>query len=72
LALDLEQVVQYLDKLDKETKAIKKEALRFCWYMRGGLTYEEAIMLGQSERNIIADIIKDNMETTKESGMPFF
>ena len=40
--------------------------------MRGGLTYEEAIMLSQTERNIIGDIIKDNMETTKESGMPFF
>ena len=40
--------------------------------MRGGLTYEESIMLSQMERNIIADIIKDNMETTKESGLPFF
>jgi hypothetical protein len=72
LALDREQVVQYLESLDKETKAVKREALRFCWYMRGGLSYEEAIMLSQTERQIIGDIIKDNMETTKESGMPFF
>jgi hypothetical protein len=40
--------------------------------MRGGLTYEEAYTLGQQERDIISDIIKDNLETTKKSKMPFF
>ena len=72
MTLNNEQVVQYLESLDKETKAVKKEALRFCWFLRGGLTYEEAIMLSQLERQLIGEIIKDNMETTKESGLPFF
>ena len=72
MTLNNEQVVQYLEGLDKETKAVKKEALRFCWFLRGGLTYEEAIMLSQLERQLIGEIIKDNMETTKESGLPFF
>ena len=40
--------------------------------MRGGLTYDEAIMLGIEERNIIGKIVEDNMETTKNSGLPFF
>lgn len=40
--------------------------------MRGGLTYDEAIMLNQSEREIVAKIVKDNMEATKKSGLPFF
>lgn len=40
--------------------------------MRGGLTYDEAINLGSHEREMVSNIIKDNMETTKESGMPFF
>lgn len=40
--------------------------------MRGGLTYNEAMNLGQSERKIIAELIKENLETTKKSGMPFF
>lgn len=43
-----------------------------CWYMRGGLSYDDAMMLSQSERMIIADIIKSNLETTKETRLPFF
>ena len=42
------------------------------WYMRGGISYEDAMMLSLAEREIIGNIIKDNMETTKKSGMPFF
>jgi hypothetical protein len=40
--------------------------------MRGGLTYEEAVMLGIQEREIIGDLIKENLEVTKKSGLPFF
>jgi hypothetical protein len=40
--------------------------------MRGGLNYNEAMMLGHTERQIIGDIIKDNLETTKKTQMPFF
>jgi hypothetical protein len=40
--------------------------------MRGGLTYNEAMHLGVEERKAISDIIKDNMETTKKTGLPYF
>lgn len=70
--MDNEQIVKLIESYDKQSRAIKEEALRFCWYMRGGLTYDEAINLGSQERELISKIIKDNMETTKESGMPFF
>jgi hypothetical protein len=65
-------IVAYIESLERETKAIKEDLLRVCWYMRGGISYEDAMYLSQSERDIIAKIIKDNMETTKKSGMPFF
>lgn len=42
-----------------------------CWYMRG-MSYSEAISLTQDEREIVGEIIKDNLETTKKSGLPFF
>ena len=42
------------------------------WYMRGGLTYNDAMALSSSEREIIGEIIKKNMETTEKSGLPFF
>jgi len=40
--------------------------------MRGGLSYEDSLNLSLQEREIIGGIIKKNMETTKESGLPFF
>jgi hypothetical protein len=64
--------VELLDSYDKESKAFREEALRMCWYMRGGLSYEDAMFLTQQERDIIGKIIKDNMDTTQKSGLPFF
>jgi len=58
--------------MDKEINDIRSEALRLAWYMRGGLPYDQAMRLSVSERKIIAQIIQENMETTKKSGLPFF
>lgn len=40
--------------------------------MRGALSYDEAMSLSLEDRKIIADIVKDNLETTKKSGRDFF
>tara|TARA_B100000745_G_C20055596_1_gene360087 strand:- start:19 stop:141 length:123 start_codon:yes stop_codon:yes gene_type:complete len=40
--------------------------------MRGGVTYQESLVMSQEERKIIADIIKENLDTTKKTGQPFF
>lgn len=37
-----------------------------------GLSYTEAMHLGWEEREIVAEIIKENLETTKKTGLPFF
>ena len=58
--------------MEEDTKQIRQEALKMCWYMRGGVTYDQALQLSVSERTIISEIVKDNMETTKKSGLPFF
>ena len=58
--------------METEVDEIRLEALRMAWYMRGGLPYDQALQLSVSERKIISNIIKDNIETTKKSGMPFF
>jgi hypothetical protein len=67
-----EQVVGLLNQYEKESKAIKEELLKLCWFMRGGISYDEAFLLSSQEREIIGKIIEDNMETTKRSGLPFF
>jgi hypothetical protein len=40
--------------------------------MRGGLTYQEAMNLSHTERVIIGKIIKENIETTKKTGLAWF
>jgi hypothetical protein len=67
-----DKISKIVDEMDKDVKNIKEESLRMCWFMRGGLTYTEAMNLSVQERNLISKIIKDNMETTKKSGMAFF
>jgi hypothetical protein len=58
--------------MDKETVDIKREALQLSWYMRGGITYDQALQLSVGERTLIGELIKENLETTKKSGLPFF
>ena len=72
MTLTTDEIVELLDEFDKESKAIRKELLSMCWYMRGGITFEDAVMLSHNDRTMIAKIIKENLETTKESGLPFF
>jgi len=58
--------------MEKETQDIRLDVLKLCWYMRGGVTYDEAMQMGQTDRNLINNIVKENLETTKKSGLPFF
>jgi hypothetical protein len=40
--------------------------------MRGGITYVDAMNLSSTERELVSSLIKENLETTKKSGLPFF
>jgi len=71
LALDNESIVNWVEQLEKESKALKEEVLKICWFMRGGISYSEGMQLSSEERKIISDIINDNLETTKKTGLPF-
>jgi len=55
-----------------DVKNIKKNVLKMCWYMRGGVTYDELMDMSITERNLISGIIEENLETTKKSGLAFF
>ncbi len=70
--LDSDGIAKMVDTMEKETRNIRLDILKLCWYMRGGITYDEAMQMSQSERSIINDIVKENLETTKKSGLPFF
>lgn len=70
--MDSDSITGLVDQMETDTNNIRQEALKITWYMRGGISYEEAMNLSASERTLINEIIKENLETTKKSGLPFF
>lgn len=72
LTLEPNQVQKLIDDMESDTETIKRNALSYSWYMRGGLSYEDILNLSANERKAISDIIEGNLETTKKSQMPFF
>jgi len=55
-----------------QTKNFKLELMKLCWFMRGGVTWQEALNMSPAEREISYQLVKENMETTKKTGQPFF
>jgi len=58
--------------MQQEAKSIREESFKLAWYMRGGITYDQVLLLSNGERSMISELAKENMETTKKSGLPFF
>jgi hypothetical protein len=58
--------------MEKEANELKRQGLKMSWYMRGGASYADVMNMGHHERQMISELIKDNLETTKNSKLPFF
>lgn len=56
----------------KTNKEIKSEVMKLCWYMRGGMSLDEGFSTSYEDRQLLNDLIKENLETTKKTQMPFF
>jgi len=70
--LPASEIPKYLVGLDEQVDEFKRELVRISWYMRGGVTMQELLHIySHDDRESMYAIIKDNLETTKESGMPF-
>lgn len=61
-----------IDSMEKEANSIREEGFKLAWHMRGGITYEQVLQLSNNERRMIAELAKDNIETTKKTNLPFF
>ena len=72
LTLDPEGVKSLIDEMEKESNRIKSDSLKMAWYMRGGISYTDVLNLSIQERQSITKIIEENLETTKNTKMPFF
>jgi hypothetical protein len=72
LTLTLSEIDQEIKILENESKALRKELYKIAWFMRGALNIEQCYMIDLSDIEIFSEIIKENLETTKESNLPFF
>lgn len=67
-----DEIVEELRRLDKQSDGIRDELIRLTWWMRGGISYNDAMLLSAKDKEIIVTLIKENMETSKKSGTPIF
>jgi len=67
-----EEVSSTLDQMDQEAKDIRQQSLKMSWYMRGGASYQDVLQMSLQERELLSELIKENLETTKTSKLPFF
>jgi hypothetical protein len=62
------EIEKWLKSFELETKQLKDELFRISWYMRGGVSSEELFhVFSYEDRQIMNEIIKDNIEATKKS-----
>ncbi len=62
---DIESFVKSLERIQKD---IKDEIFRMSWHMRGGVSSHELFhTYGYEDRQIINQIINDNIETVKKT-----
>lgn len=70
--LDVEGIEKLSKEYERDTKAIKDELFRICWYMRGSVSISESYLLSPEDREIIGKIVEENLKTAKETGLAFF
>jgi len=61
-----------LNELDEAQTTIKKQAMRIAWYMRGGTSYQDVLNFSDAEMKMANELIENNLETTKNTKLPFF
>jgi len=72
LILKGNEILDYVDSLDKEVSDIRKNVLDLTWAMRGGVQYNDVMNMSRNERELIAKLSKENLETTQKVGIPYF
>jgi len=70
LRLSNSEIENYVKQLEGETKSIKDDIFRISWYMRGGVNSIDLFhTYSYEDRMIMNEIIKDNIDATKKSGL---
>ncbi|VVC06375.1 Uncharacterised protein [uncultured archaeon] len=65
-----DQIVEMFKVMEKNINKITDDLLRTVWFMRGGISYEDAFQLTYEERKQIGKIIEESTEFTRKTGLP--
>ena len=72
MSLSIDEILALIESMEKETKALKYDLFKMCWFMRGGLSLAEAYCIDVLDRVLVSDLIKENLNIAKETGLPYF
>lgn len=72
MSMSNSDITKFINGLESSIKVIKDEIYKISWYMRGGVTSQELLHIySYEDRTIMSNIIKDNIETTQKTKLPF-
>lgn len=72
LILTLDEIEELEEQYLKDIDNIRAECYKMAWHMRGAVSVSEMMMMSYTDRTAVADLIKEHMEITKTSGLPYF
>lgn len=65
-------IEEYLVRLENEILEFKDNLFRISWHMRGGVTINDLLHIySNDDIQVLNNIIKEHIELTKETKMPF-
>ena len=72
MSLSNEDIGELIESYDTNSKALRNNILKLIWHMRGSVTLDEGFTMSYSDRELISSLVKENLETTNTTGLPFF
>jgi hypothetical protein len=72
LTWPVDKILGEVDNMVNEQKQIKFNLFKLAWFMRGGASISEMFESTHEDREIISDLIKENLKTAKDTGQPFW
>lgn len=61
-----------IDRLNLEAKALIQSAIEICYFMRGGISYEEVLNRSALERDMMTEFINKRLEAASKMPFPVF
>lgn len=67
-----QEIADYIQSLERESKALTKYIHKLVWHQRGGMTLNEAFAICYEDREIISELIDERVEIANETHLPYF